>query len=365
VIWESVSKFHITLFIILCAASLLLLTPLPDGYGLLVVCSVAGGVIYFLMLSFIALIPPLWRTFSFIIRSSFAKLALFAFASFLAYLSLYVSFIIVVIGSLGWLINLSIISCILPYSLSARLSHHSPRVLGWFFFLSAAVVNALVYMITSEIAVLTPLLNLYVLAWLTPCVVIAFVKYRNRIIFATYMLMALVYSLYPIAYRLYSLLSELLGAPSGAGSILSSLPVEEAITVFMFAWALNSVGHMASNEYKLFKEGKEKLKDTITSPLRRLKLEKEKDDQFAALSSAATLFEEFKREELSVNPTLIFGLLFSALAYFAFRHGSASYGIPEYVAPGVALILSMLVTVPLLFYTVLKTRWVVPRQDGG
>jgi hypothetical protein len=132
--------------------------------------------------------------------------------------------------------------------------------------------------------------------------------------------------------------------------------VEEAITVLMFAWALNSVGRLASNEYKLFKKGKEKLKDRITSPLRRLRPEKQKDDQLMALSAAASLFEEFKHEELSVNPALVFRMLFSALAYFVFRHGSASYGIPEYIAPGVALILSMLVTVPLLFYIVIKKR---------
>jgi len=356
VIWESVSKFHIALFTILCVASVLLLTPLPDNYGLFVVCSVVGGVIYFLALAFIALIPPLWRAFSFIIRSTFVKLALLVFASFLAYILLYPSFIIVIVGFLGWLINLSIISCALPYSVSTRLSHHSPRILGWLFFFFAAMVNALVYLVILEIAVLTPLLNLYVIAWLTPCIAIAFVKYRNRTIFATYMLMALVYSLYPIGYRLYSLLSELLGAPSGASSMLSTLPVEEAITVFMFVWALNSVGRLASDEYRIFKEGKEKLKDKITSPLRRLRPEKEKDPQLEALSAAASLFDEFKREKLSVNPALIFGLLFSALAYFAFRHGSVSYGIPEYVTPGVALILGMLATVPLLFYIVIKKR---------
>nr|MDO8135977.1 hypothetical protein [Candidatus Njordarchaeum guaymaensis] len=356
VIWESISKFHIVIFIVLCATSLLLLVPLPDVYKPLVISFVAGGVVYFFTFAFTALIPPLWRAFSFLLRSYFVKLAFFAFACFLAYLFLYPSFVIVIVGSLGWLINLSIISCVLPYSISTKLSHHSPRVLGWFFFVFAAIVNAFVYLAIAQIAVLSPLLNLYVLAWLTPCVLIAFARYRSPRVFATYMLIALVYSLYPVGYRLYSLLSEFLGSPGGAGSVLSSRPVEEVITVFMFAWALNSVGRLASNEYKLFKEGKKKLKDKITSPLRRLRREKEEDPQLVASSTAANLFEEFRREELTVNPALIFGMLFSALAYFAFRHGSASYGIPEYIAPGVGLILSMLFTVPLLFYIVIKRK---------
>jgi hypothetical protein len=355
VIWESVSWSQIVLFIVLCAASLLLLTPLPGDTKLLVVSSVVGGVVYFFLLTLMALIPPLWRAFGILMHSQLGRLALFASTCAFVYLFLLPSFVIVVVGALGWLINLSIISCILPYLVSTKLSRHGPRVLGWIFFAFAAIVNALVYIFISQIPLLAPLLDLYVLAWLTPCVLIAFARYGNRTVFAAYMLIALVYSLYPVGYRLYSLLSELLGSPGGTGALLSSRLLEEGITVAMFVWALNSVGRLASNEYRLFKEGREKLKDKITSPLRRLRREEE-DSELVALSSAASLFDQFKREELAVNPALIFGLLFSALAYFAFRHGSASYGIPEWVAPGVALILSMMVTIPLLFYMVMRKR---------
>jgi hypothetical protein len=223
------------------------------------------------------------------------------------------------------------------------------------------VANALVYMIIAAIPVLEPFLYAYVLGWLIPCVLISFVKYRDSRVFVGYMLVALVYSLYPIGYRLYSLLSETLWPQGPGGSLFSSLPIEEAITVFMFAWALNSVGRLASNEYKLFKEGGEKLKNRFTSPLRILRREEGKDEQRVAFASAASLFEEFKKEELAVNPVLVFGLLFSALAYFVFRHSYAIVGVPGYVEPGVALVLSLVATIPLLFYVLMKKKRTPPR----
>lgn len=367
VIWQSVSKLHILLFILLCATSLLLLIDLPGVYKPVVISALAGGTIYFLGLAFLALIPPLWNALGYILRFTQAKLALFALAFILTYLFLYPSFIIIeviiAVGALGWLVNLSIMGCVLSYSMSSRLSNHSPRVLGWAFFVFMGIVNALLFIVISSIPLLESLLYAYVLFWLTPCVLISFLRYHDKRVFATYMLVALVYSLYPVAYRLYSLLNQVLGLSGGTGSQFVGLPIEEALTVFMFAWALNSVGHLASNEYKLFKEGKEKLKNKLTSPLRILKREREKDEQHEAFAAAASLFEEFKREELAVNPTIVFGLLFSALAYFVFRHGYALVGVPSYIEPGVALVLSMVATIPLLFYVILRRRQTPPREQ--
>lgn len=124
----------------------------------------------------------------------------------------------------------------------------------------------------------------------------------------------------------------------------------------MFCWALNTVGRLANSEYKLFKEGKEKLENKLTSPLRILRREKGKDEQQEAYAVAATLFEEFKKEELAVNPVFVFGLLFSALAYFVFKHGYTMVNVPGYIEPGVALVLSLAATVPLLFYMMIKKR---------
>ncbi len=368
VIWQSVSKLHIVLFILLCASSLLLLTDLPGFYKPLVISALAGGAIYFLGLAFLALIPPLWNTLGYILRYAQVKLALFALSFVLTYLFLYPYFIfievIVAVGALAWLVNLSIMGCVLAYSMSSRLSKHSPRALGWAFFVSMGIVNALLFIIISRIVLLESLLYVYVLCWLTPCVLISFFRYRDKRVFATYMLVALVYSLYPVAYRLYSLLNEVFGSSPSAGSQFVGIPIEEALTVFMFAWALNSVGRLASNEYRLFKEGREKLKNKLTSPLRILKRGKREDDQREAFAAAANLFEEFKREELAVNPALVFGLLFSALAYFVFRHGYAMVGVPGYVEPGVALVLSMIVTIPLLFYVLVKRKRSVPSEQN-
>jgi hypothetical protein len=360
VISQSVSKFHILLFVLLCTASLLLLMPLPINYEPAIISCVAAGAIYFLGLTFVALIPPLWKALGFVLRFTSAELILFGLTWLITYLFVYSLFImieiVVAVGALLWLVNLSIMACALPYSMSTKLSHHSPRALGWAFFVIMGFINALVYIIIVRIPILEPLLYTYVLGWLTPCVLISFIKYRDGRVFVGYMLVALVYSLYPVGYRLYSLLSETLVLQGGGGSPISSLPIEEAITVFMFAWALNSVGRLASNEYKLFKEGKEMLKNKFTSPLRILKREKGRDEQQEAFAAAASLFDEFKSEELAVNPVLVFGLLFSALAYFVFRHAYAIVGVPSYIEPGVALVLSMVATVPLLFYVIIKKR---------
>ncbi|WXG44506.1 MAG: hypothetical protein WED04_10820 [Promethearchaeati archaeon SRVP18_Atabeyarchaeia-1] len=360
VIWQSVSKFHIVLFALLCVTSLLLLTDLPWISKPLIISALVGGTIYFLGLAFLALVPPLWRALAYILRFSGVKLALFAATFLFTYLFLYPSFIlievIVAIGSLAWLVNLSIMACVLPYSMSTRLSHHSPRPLGWFFFICMGLVNAVVYLGISRIPILQPFLYAYVLGWLTPCVLISLAKYRDRRVFAGYMLVALFYSLYPVAYRLYSLSSQVFVLQGGSVSLPSSLPIEEALTVLMFCWALNTVGRLANSEYKLFKEGKEKLENKLTSPLRILRREKGKDEQQEAYAVAATLFEEFKKEELAVNPVFVFGLLFSALAYFVFKHGYTMVNVPGYIEPGVALVLSLAATVPLLFYMMIKKR---------
>jgi hypothetical protein len=369
VIWQSISKFHILLFILLCATSLLLLMPLPSNYKPLVISCVAGGAIYFLGLTLLAAIPRLWKALGFLLGSTSAEIILFALTWLLTFLFSFSLFtlieIIVAVGALIWLINLSIMACVLPYSVSARLAHHSPRTLGWVFFLLMGFANAIVYIMIAGIHVLEPFLYAYIIGWLIPCVLISIVKYRDARIFVGYMLVALVYSLYPIGYRIYSLLSETLWSQGPSASVFIGIPIEEVITVFMFAWALNSVGRLANNEYKLFIEGKEKLKNKFTSPLRILKREHGKDEQREAFAAAAGLFEEFKEERLAVNPFLVFGLLFSALAYFAFRHSYAIVGVPSWIEPGVALVLSMVATVPLLFYMIIKRNKDRPKPASG
>jgi hypothetical protein len=53
---------------------------------------------------------------------------------------------------------------------------------------------------------------------------------------------------------------------------------------------------------------------------------------------------------------LIFGLLFSALAYFVYVHTASIFHIPGYVESATAFAITILATIPLLFYIVLKKK---------
>lgn len=360
VIWRSVgNKFYIMLFTILAALSVLLLFPLRLEEMLLLSSLLLGGVIFFLLFALLALIPPVWRfiesaqrlivaqLFLFLVPVLLAPVLLLLASKTLAYFFIYSGFTV-------WLILVGLLSCALAYSLSRSISLRSPHFLGWVFMFLAVLLEVGLFYEAFRRPVILPLLFFYTVAWFAPCIVLALLEFHHPSLFQAYSLIALVYTSFPIAYRLFSLVSETSTTTRGLSWILSSPPIEEAITAVLLVFALNALGSFFGRHYGKLKDGERKLISRFGR---------------SARNPSAGSLDEAKKEyeanpwkavqgerELLLGPFLIFGLLFSALAYFAFVHARGALGIPEYVEPGVAFVISVVAAVPLLIYVMLRSR---------
>jgi hypothetical protein len=199
-----------------------------------------------------------------------------------------------------------------------------------------------------------PLLLFYTVAWFAPCIALALSEYHHPNLFQAYSLIALVYTAFPVAYRLFSLISTTSPLPKGLSSILSSPPIEEVITAVLLVFALNALGNFFGRHYGRPQRG-----------ARRLASRYERLSQSSSNESSAVTkkndepnpWEETRSEkERLLAPFLIFGILFSALAYFAFVHARGPLGIPQYVEPSMGFIISVIAAIPFLIYLGLMNR---------
>jgi hypothetical protein len=136
--------------------------------------------------------------------------------------------------------------------------------------------------------------------------------------------------------------------------ILSLPPIEEATTAILLAFAINALGNFFGRHYGKLEDGKRRLVSKLGRSPQNSSTDspaetKKKDE--------GCPWNEVRGErEPSVGPFLIFGLLYSALAYFAFVHASGALGIPQYVEPTISFVISVVAAVPLLFYLMYRNR---------
>jgi hypothetical protein len=137
-------------------------------------------------------------------------------------------------------------------------------------------------------------------------------------------------------------------------SILSSTPIEEAVTVVLVVFALNALGNFFSQRYLRLKEGGKGIFSRIRAPRQNVSTVVMNETKKA---NGQGPWKEMRSEkELLLGPFLIFGLLFSALAYFAFSHAHDVLQIPPYLEPRIDFIISVIAAIPLLIYLVLGDR---------
>lgn len=360
VLWRSVgNKFYIILFVILAALSVLLLFPLRPEEMLLLSSLLLGGVIFFLLLALLALMPPVWRIIESAQRLIVVQLFLFLVPALLAPVLLLLATktladFFIYSGFAVWLILVGLLSCALAYSISRSISLRSPHFLGWVFMLLAVLLEVGLFYEAFRYPVIFPLLIFYSVAWFAPCIVLALLEFHHPSLFQAYSLIALVYTAFPVAYRLFSLVSGPTPVPGRLSAILSSPPIEEVVTVVLLIFALNALGNFFGRRYGKLKDGGRQL----VSRLRRSPQESpiESPDKAERNEEMYRWNEAHTEKELLLGPFLIFGLLFSALAYFAFLHARGALGIPQYLEPSISFVISVIATVPLLFYIVLGKK---------
>jgi hypothetical protein len=360
VIWRSMgNKFHIVLFTVLAAISVCLLFPLSRDDMLLLSSLMLGGVIFFILFALLALIPPVWRFIESVRRLVVVQSVLFLLTAFVAPLLLLltsrtVADFFIYSGFTVWLILIGLLSCSLAYSVSNAISLRSPHIIGWIFVFLAVLLDAGLFYEALGHAAIMPLLVFYTVAWFVPCVVLALSEYHHPNLFQAYSLIALVYTAFPIAYRLLSLVSGPAPIPGRLSSILSSPPIEEVVTTILLIFALNALGNFFGRHYGKLKDGGRRL----VSRLRRSPQESPIESQYEAKrNDEVNLRKEAHNEkELLLGPFLIFGLLFSALAYFAFVHARGALGIPQYLEPSISFVISVLAAIPLLFFIMRRKR---------
>ncbi len=363
VIWRSLgNKFYIVLFTILAALSVLLLvpqSPQAKEYTFILSSLLLGGVIFFLLFAFLALIPPVWRFIESVQRLILVQSVLFLLTALVAPLLLLLApralaDFFIYSGFTVWLVLMGLLSCSLAYSVSNAISIRSPHIIAWVFMTLAVVLDASLFYEALGHPAIMPLLVFYTVAWFAPCIVLALSEYHHPNLFQAYSLIALVYTAFPIAYRLLSLVSGPSPIPGRLSSILSSPPIEEAITAILLIFALNALGNFFGRHYSRLKDGGRRL----VSRLRRSPHESAIESQDEAeKTDEVNLWKDAHTERgLLLGPFLIFGLLFSALAYFAFVHARGVLGIPQYLEPSISFVISVLAVIPLLFYIMRRKR---------
>lgn len=359
-IWNGVgNKFHFVLFTILAALSILLLFP-PARETILVLSSLLlSGVIFFLLFALLALMPPVWRLIESGRRLIAVQLVLFLVTALATQLLLLpaskiVANIFIYSGFTVWLILLGLLSCAFAYWISKSISLRSPHFLGWAFMVFAVLLEVGLFYEAFRRPLIFPLLVFYTVAWFAPCIALALSEYHHPNLFQAYSLIALVYTAFPVAYRLFSLISATSPLPRGLSSILSSLPIEEVITAVLLVFALNALGNFFSRHYGRPKQDGRK-------PASRV----ERSSQSSSNESSATAKKNDETNPLEwirsgkeprLEPFLIFGILFSALAYFAFVHARGPLGIPQYLEPSMSFIISVIAAIPFLIYLALMDR---------
>jgi hypothetical protein len=360
VIWRSVgNKFYIIIFVILAALSVLLLFPLRLEEMLLLSFLLLGGVIFFLLLALLALIPPVWRFIESAQRLIVVQLFLFLVPALLAPVLLLLASktlvdFFIYSGFMVWLILVGLLSCALAYSISRNISLRSPHFLGWVFMLLAVLLEVGLFYEAFRRPVIFPLLVFYTVAWFAPCIVLALLEFHHPSLFQAYSLIALAYTAFPVAYRLFSLVSGPTPVPGRLSAILSSPPIEEIVTVALLVFALNALGNLFGRRYGKLKDGGRQLVSRLPrSPQASLTESKGEADKNIEVNPWKQARSE---KELLLGPFLVFGLLFSALSYFAFVHARGALGILQYLEPSISFVISVIAAVPLLFYLVLGKK---------
>jgi hypothetical protein len=254
-------------------------------------------------------------------------------------------------GFTVWLILVSLLSCGLAYSISNRVSLRSPHFLGWIFMALAMLLELGLFYEAFRRPVILPLLTFYTAAWFAPCIVLSLLEYHHPHQFQVYSLVALVYTAFPVAYRLFSLISGTSSLPKGLSSILSSLLIEEVTTAVLLVFALNALGNLFRRHYGRPKEGK----TSHSSGFGHLSQDSahESPDEAKKDGEPTTVNKMRSDKEMLLGAFPVFGLLFSALAYFAFVHARGVLGIPQYVEPSVGFVISVIAAIPFLFYLIL------------
>lgn len=362
VIWKSIAnKFYIMLFIFLAGISFIMLVPLASEYRILLIALLSGGVLFFLFLAFLSLIPPLSKLLEVIQRFTLAKIVLFIAASVVGFVIIQLAkgaaFIPIYAGFILWLILQAVLACALAYYLSNVISARSPHALGLTFLVLAVVVDASLFFLVPRRPILSSIptfLLFYTIAWLAPCIALALVEYRNPRLFSAFSLIALIYTVFPVAFRLLSLIDDLTVRAGDPSQFIARVPIDETITIVMFIWALNALGNFFAYRYEKLKQGKERLTSRLRhSPQDKSALTVEGTKETISLENVKDPSKEKKSE---LGPFLIFGLLFSALAYFVYEHAHAALKIPEYIEPDIGFIISVFTTIPFLFYLVVAKK---------
>nr|MDO8099687.1 hypothetical protein [Candidatus Njordarchaeota archaeon] len=362
VIWKSVSnKFHISLFLCLAGISFVMLFPVAAWYRVLLITLLSGGVLYFLFLAFLSLVPPVSKLLEAIQKFTLAKMALFIVASMVGFVIIELAkaavFIPIYGGFTIWLILQAVLACALAYYLSNVISVRSHRALGWTFLVLAVVVDASLFFLIPRRPIFSSVptfLLFYTIAWLAPCFALALVEYRNPQLFSAFSLIALVYTVFPVAFRLLTLIDDLTVKAGDPSQFAARVQIDEIITIVMFIWVLNALGNFFAQRYEKLKLGKERIASRLRhSPQNKPALTKEGIEQ----TDCPEHREEPANEKRSgLGAFLVFGLLFSALSYFVYQHTHVALGIPEYLEPDIGFIISVLTTIPFLFYLVFLKR---------
>jgi hypothetical protein len=356
-IWKGVAnKFCIVLFTFLAAISLFLLIPLGREYILLISYLLLGGLLLFMLLAILALTRPLSKRLESVPRITIVQLTLFGFCTLVAILVLQafavLGFILIYSGFTAWLVLQGIVSCALAYSVSTRISVRSPRVLGFVFLSLAVLVEVFLYSEVPRKPIISTPFAFYTIAWFSPCVVIALLKYRSPQSFSAYSLVALFYTVFPIGYRLFSIISSPPIPSDRLPAIL--LLFEEILTMILFIWTLNAIGNFFGKRYSKIREGRQQLVSRLRRSSRDASMQASTEGNRTVEGSHPE--ETSRGKEFVLEPFLVFGLLFSALAYYAFQHARGPLGIPEFLDPLVGFYASIIVAVPFLLYMVLRKK---------
>jgi hypothetical protein len=352
-IWKgSGNKFYVTLFVLLSGLSVRLFFPIEREFYILLSTVLFGGIILFLLLSLLALIPQFNKLLRPVERSDTTRLASFSVTMLLAVLVYFLPFRLdhelAIYGFQLWLVVQALLSCTLAYSLSDKLSSHRPHALGWIFLALALLAEFMVYLLIRNMPPLYPLFVFYSIAWFAPCVVLALVYYGNARSFSAYCIIALIYTIFPVAYRVYSILDDLAVKAGHPPLLAGKILIDELLTILFFIWALNGIGSLLVKWKASLRAGEQ----PVSSEPRGLS-STQLGQSLAATGTASSQIPKSgsaTTKEPMLGLFLIFGLLFSALAYFVFVNAGSPLGIQDKVESTTAYTFSILATIPLLFY---------------
>jgi hypothetical protein len=257
-------------------------------------------------------------------------------------------------GFAVWSVLLGLLACSFAYSLSNSVSLRSPHALGWGFMVLAVLLELGLFYEAIRYPIIAPLLLFYTALFFAPCILLAISRYHHPNLFQAYSFIAVVYTAFPVAFRLFSLIA--LGHPSSMRltSILSSPPIEEVGTTILLIFALNALGNFFSQRYVKLKEGGKRIVSTIRAPPQNTSevLMNEATEE----NGQGHWKETRSKKELLPGPFLIFGLLFSSLAYFTFSHARDVLQIRPYFEPYVDFIISVVAAIPFLIFLVIRNR---------